>query len=96
MIFFLALRNILRQKRSTLLLSILIAFITVIFVVGNTLINQSDKGLKHTFVNNLTADLMIQKTGDMSMSLFGANTPVIDDFFNIPVPAGRIKKFYRY
>ena len=90
MIFFLALRNVFRQKKSTLLLSSLIAFITIIFFLGNSLLNQSDKGLRHTYIDNLTADLMIQKSGDISMSLFGANTPVIEDFFNIPVlPAYR-------
>ena len=63
----------------------LISFITIIFFTGNSLLNQSDKGLRNTYIDNLTADLMIQKSGDISMSLFGANTPVIEDFFNIPV-----------
>ena len=85
MIFFLALRNVFRQKKNTFLLSSLITFITIIFFMGNSLLNQSDRGLRHTYIDNLTADLMIQKSSDISMSLFGANTPVIEDFFNIPV-----------
>ncbi len=85
MIFILAFRNLLRNKRSTLLLLMLISFITMVFFWGNSFLSQSDRGLRRTYADNLTADLMIQKTQDISMNLFGANTPVIDDFFVMPV-----------
>ncbi len=85
MIFLLALRNLFRNKRNTLLLVLLVAFITMIFFIGNSFLSQSDRGLRKTYADNLTADLMIQRTQDISMNLFGANTPVIDEFFVMPV-----------
>jgi putative ABC transport system permease protein len=35
-------------------------------------------------VDSLTGDVVLQKTFPVTMNLFGANTPVIDDFFSIP------------
>ncbi len=61
------------------------AFISLVFFLGSSLISQSVRGLKSTYVDNLTGDLVIQKESRISMNLFGANTPVIDDFFTIPV-----------
>ncbi len=85
MILLLAIRNILRNRRSSALLILLMAFITLIFFLGSSLILQSVRGLRSTYVDNLTGDLVIQKESRVSMNLFGANTPVIDDFFTIPV-----------
>jgi len=83
-IFLLALRNLMRNRRSTFLLILLLAFITLVFFTGSSLLQQSVRGLRRTYVDNLTGDLVIQKISRVSMNLFGANTPVIDDFFIIP------------
>jgi ABC-type antimicrobial peptide transport system permease subunit len=40
--------------------------------------------MRKTYVDNLTGDLVIQKESRVSMNLFGANTPIIDDYFTIP------------
>ncbi len=85
MIFLLAFRNLFRHKKNTILLLSLISFITVIFFLGSSLLNQSAQGLRRTYVDNLTADLMIQAKSDVSMNLFGANMPIIDEYFSIPV-----------
>jgi putative ABC transport system permease protein len=83
-IFLLAFKNLLRHKKNTLLLILLIAFITSIFFLGNSILSQTDTGLKQTYIDNLTADLMVQRKGEITMNLFGANTPVIDSYFTIP------------
>ena len=85
MILFLALKNLLRNKKITFLLSLLISFITIVFFLGSSLLKQSDSGLRKTYIDNLTADLIVQKESTVSMNLFGANTPVIDEYFTIPV-----------
>ncbi len=85
MIFLLAFRNLFRRKKNTILLILLISFITLIFFLGNSLLNQFARGLRRTYVDNLTADLMIQAKSDISMNLFGANIPIIDQYFSIPV-----------
>ncbi|QEN06981.1 FtsX-like permease family protein [Oceanispirochaeta crateris] len=77
-------RNLLRNRRSSFLLLLLVAFITLIFFLGTSLIDQSVRGMRKTYVDNLTGDLIIQKESRVSMNLFGANTPIIDDFFTIP------------
>jgi putative ABC transport system permease protein len=83
-----AVRNILRNKKNSIVIIVLISIITAIFFIGNSILNRSNQGLKQSFIDNLTGDIVIEKTSDISMNLFGANTPVIEDFFTIPaVPA---------
>ncbi|MCL2764286.1 MAG: FtsX-like permease family protein [Treponema sp.] len=85
MTFFLALRNIERNKMNSIIVALLIAIISFIFFIGNSIIERSNMGLNQAFVESLTGDVMIQKRGDITMNLFGANTPIIDDFFVLPV-----------
>jgi ABC-type lipoprotein release transport system permease subunit len=80
-----ALRNIIRNKKNSLVVVLLITVITFLFFIGNTLIGRSEQGLRESFIESITADVVIQKSGDITMNLFGANTPVIDEFFAIPV-----------
>jgi ABC-type lipoprotein release transport system permease subunit len=78
-------RNITRNKKNSLIIFALIALITSLFFIGNSVIGQTNLGLKRTYIDSLTADVIIQKTGDMSMNLFGANSPVVDAYAAIPV-----------
>jgi ABC-type lipoprotein release transport system permease subunit len=77
-------RNIVKNKKNSMVILFLIAFITFLFFIGNSVLKQADIGMKQAYVETLTADVMIQKIGDITMNLFGANTPVIDNFFIIP------------
>ena len=85
MIFSLALRNISRNKVNNAIIIILIAVICFFFFIGNSVIEKSNISLYQAFITSLTGDVVIQKRGDVTMNLFGANTPVIDDFFVMPV-----------
>jgi len=85
MVFFLALRNITRNIKNNAIVVLLIAAIIFIFFIGNSLIERSSLSLHDAFISSLTGDVVIQKKADVSMNLFGANTPVIDEFFVIPV-----------
>ncbi|MDR2209987.1 MAG: FtsX-like permease family protein [Spirochaetaceae bacterium] len=85
MIWQLILRNILRNKKNSLVIFLLITLITALFFIGNSLIGQTNAGLQKTYIDSLTADVVIQKDSDMSMNLFGANSPVIDNYVTIPV-----------
>jgi ABC-type lipoprotein release transport system permease subunit len=80
-----ALRNIIRNRKNSLIIILLIMVITFLFFIGNTLLGRSERGLRESFVESITADVVIQKSGDITMNLFGANTPIIDTFFAIPV-----------
>jgi ABC-type lipoprotein release transport system permease subunit len=85
MIWLLALRNIVRNKKNSLVILLLITVITFLFFVGNSLISRSEQSLKEAFADSLTGDVVIQKRGELTMNLFGANAPVIDEYFAIPV-----------
>jgi putative ABC transport system permease protein len=80
-----ALRNIVRNKKNSLVITFLITVITFLFFIGNTIAGSSEQGLRESFIESITADVVIQKSGDVTMNLFGANTPVTDEFFVIPV-----------
>jgi len=91
MIFFLALRNIIKNKKNSLIITALIAVITFIFFTGNSIISNADNNIRKAFTDNLTGDVMLEKSGDITLNLFGGNTPVIDAYFSIPVlPAHNI------
>ncbi|GHU05093.1 ABC transporter permease [Spirochaetia bacterium] len=63
----------------------LVAVITFLFFIGNSIIGRIDSSIRNAYVEGLTGDVVIQKSGDISMNLFGANTPIIEDFFTLPV-----------
>ena len=83
--FSLALRNVIKNKKDTSVVAGFIAVITFLFFIGNTITGIADRNIRRTYIESLTGDVVLQKTGDVTMNLFGANTPVIDSFFAIPV-----------
>jgi ABC-type lipoprotein release transport system permease subunit len=85
MVFFLALRNIVRNKKNSIIIAALIAVITFIFFTGNTFLSKADINIREAFIDNLTGDVVLEKSGDMTLNLFGGNAPVIDTYFSIPV-----------
>ena len=85
MVFFLALRNIVRNKKNSVIIALLIAIITFLFFIGNSVTGKAARSIRQAYVESLTGDVVIQKAGDITMNLFGANTPIIDNYFTIPV-----------
>ena len=80
-----AIRNIARNKKNSFLLVLFIMSITFIFFIGNSFIEKTDTGLRAAYVESLTGDVVLEKSGDLSMNLFGVNAPVIDSYFSMPV-----------
>jgi len=85
MVFYLAIRNIIRNKKNNIIIILLIAIITFIFFIGNSFIGMIDRGIRQAYVESLTGDVALEKTSDITMNLFSANAPAISDYFNIPV-----------
>ncbi|MDR0512812.1 MAG: FtsX-like permease family protein [Treponema sp.] len=85
MVFFLALRNITRNKKNSLVIALLIAVITFLFFIGNSITGEVDRSIRQAYIESLTGDVVIERAGDVTLNLFGANTPVVDEFFTIPV-----------
>jgi ABC-type lipoprotein release transport system permease subunit len=84
-IFLLAVRNIFRNKKNSIVITLLIGVITALFFIGNSVFARTNRGLRQSYVDNLTGDIIIEKKTDVTMNLFGANAPIIDDYFAIPV-----------
>ena len=80
----LVIRNIIRNKKNSLVIFLLITLITFLFFIGNSIIGQANAGLRKAYIDSLTADVIIQKKTEMSMNLFGANSPMIEDYVTIP------------
>jgi ABC-type lipoprotein release transport system permease subunit len=85
MVFFWALRNIIRNKKNNVIIALLIAVITLLFFIGNSVMGMIDRGIRQAYIESLTGDVVLEKTGDITMNLFGANTPVIGAYFTIPI-----------
>ena len=85
MVFFLAFRNITKNIKDSAVIALLIAVITFLFFIGNTVIGNTEKNMRRAFIESLTGDVVLEKSGDITMNLFGGNTPIIDNFFAIPV-----------
>ena len=85
MVFFLALRNITRNLKSSAIVALLIGIITFLFFVGNSITGQAGRSIREAYIESLTGDIVLQRAGDVTMNLFGANTPVPDVSFVVPV-----------
>jgi len=85
MFFFLAIRNITRNLKDRTFTVLLITVITFIFFTGNNIIANANNNIRKIFVQSVTGDVVLQKSAEVTMNLFGANVPVIDVFFTIPV-----------
>jgi ABC-type lipoprotein release transport system permease subunit len=84
MIVTLILKNIIRNKKNSVIIILLIGSITLLFFTGNTIIGRSSYGLRRAYIESLTGEVVLEKKNDITMNLFGANTPVIDAYFTIP------------
>jgi len=85
MILRLALRNILRHRTQSLLILLMLTLAAALFVLGNSMLARSGETLRGLFVDNVTGDLVVKAETDVSMSVYGANTPAIGELFSIPV-----------
>jgi ABC-type antimicrobial peptide transport system permease subunit len=77
-------RNIIRNRKNSLIIILLIGSMSFLFFLGNSLVVRADRGMREAYIDSLTGDLVIQKIGPVTMNMFGANTPVIDEYFKIP------------
>jgi ABC-type lipoprotein release transport system permease subunit len=84
MVLPLVLRNIARNKKNSAIIALLVAVITFLFFIGNSALGRSNQGIRQAFVQSLTGDVVLETKGNVTMNLFSANTPIIDNFFTIP------------
>ena len=85
MILLMAIRNLIRNLRNTIIILILIMIIIALFFIGNSVITGSGRRLKDSYTGSFTGDVVIKALSETSISLFGSNTPAIGEFVSIPV-----------
>jgi putative ABC transport system permease protein len=81
----LALRNVARHGRRSLTIALLIAAGTALFVVGNAVFANADRGIKASFIQSFTGDFSVSAKADESFSLFGNEVPIVGEYAN-PLP----------
>ena len=81
----LAYKNIIKNKKDSLIVILLITVITFLFFIGNTIIGKASRSLRSSYIESLTGEVVLQKKSQVTMNLFGANAAVIEDYFNIPI-----------
>lgn len=68
-----ALRNLREHRAKTLIIGILISLGITILISGNSLIATAAQGIRRTFIDNYTGDLIITGKTDKEVSLFGVH-----------------------
>lgn len=74
-----------RNRKNSLIIFTLLLIVTMIFFLGNSVLDQMDAGMKKSYVENYTGHLVIKGSSGESFSLFGANKPAVGEFFPIPL-----------
>ena len=80
----LALRNLRRHTKKTLLLATLITLGMAFVFFANSLFESTNQGLKKSFIGSLSGDLVIASESETKFSLFGNEMPIIGEYENIP------------
>lgn len=80
MVFKIAIRNILRSPRRNFLIVFLIAAGSACFFFADTLFDNTNEGLKKSFVGSLTASYALGSDSDFGISLFGNELPIVADY----------------
>lgn len=80
----LALRNLSRNTKKTLLIGMLISSGMALLFFSGAVFESTNRGLKTSFTGSLTGDVALSARSDVPFSLFGVEVPIISDYENIP------------
>ena len=78
-----AFRNLLEHRAKSLIVGIIILLGTFVLVVGNSLMDSADAGIRRSFIDNFTGHLVLAGVTDAPVSLFGVTST---DFLNARTP----------
>jgi len=88
LIFKLAIRNLLRHTRKTILLGMIIMLGTAMLFFANAVFESTNEGLESSFVRSLTGDAVLSANNETSYGLFGNETPIVKSYEVIPAIPG--------
>jgi len=84
LIFKLAIRNLLRHTRKTLLLGMIIVLGTAMLFFANAVFESTNEGLEISFVRSLTGNAVLSANSEISYGLFGNEIPIVSKYEVIP------------
>jgi len=80
-----AFRNLLQHKAKTLIIGLILMVGMIILVLGNSLVKTATEGIKTTYTNNFSGDLIITASANRSLSLFSISQEAMNGFAE-PIP----------
>lgn len=87
-----AFRNMIEHKAKSAIIGILVALGVVVIVLGNALMDSAAAGVRSSFIESFTGDLMIHGPSDKAVTVFGVEamsmdadteTPTVPDYEKI-------------
>ena len=78
-----AFRNLQEHRAKSLIVGTIILIGTFVLVVGNSLMDSAAAGIRRSFIDNFTGDLVLTGVTDAPVSLFGVQST---DFLNVRTP----------
>ena len=85
MLFRLALRNLAKTLPKRLAFGSFFAATMALLFLGNTLFENSDRGLAATYVDSFTGQASVSATSPEMFTIFGSDLPLIGEFLILPV-----------
>jgi putative ABC transport system permease protein len=77
-------RNMWEHKAKSLIIGILVALGVVVIVLGNAMMDAADAGIRKTFTESYTGDLMIHGPSESVVSIFGVESMTMDADTEVP------------
>ncbi len=84
MLFYLAFKNII-SKKSSFVIILFIAFAVAMLVVTNAIFDSTERGVRETYIDSFTGDIMIRPKCDTPLSLFGDESPITVNKTDVPI-----------
>jgi putative ABC transport system permease protein len=83
-LFKLALRNLARTRKNSLVLIALVAVGVCLFVLGDAILAQAAGGIRDEFQNAYTGDIAIRAKFERKFGVFGFSMPMIGEYEEMP------------
>ena len=87
MLFRLALRNVLKTLPKRLVFGGFFSITVALLFVGNTVFENSDRGLSSTYVRSFTGQASVSAKSVEPFTIFGSDLPLVGEFLVLPVIA---------
>lgn len=85
MLFRLALRNVIKTLPKRLVFGGFFSITVALLFLGNTLFENSDKGLSTTYVKSFTSQVSVSAPSPEQFTIFGSDLPLVGEFLILPV-----------